>query len=103
MKFQMKTINMADKNLFYTCFVAYLAAVSFGLVIGYSSPALPQMLKTGLVFMFNFQFKYSLILCGPYCYNISRCNDFSMLSFCVALLIALVVIRVSSHFLVVLF
>ena len=53
MKFQMKTINMADKNLYYTCVVAYLAAVSFGLVIGYSSPALPQMLKTGLVFIFN--------------------------------------------------
>ena len=46
---------MADKNLFYTCSVAYLAAVSFGLVIGYTSPALPDMLKNGnlLVWLYD--------------------------------------------------
>ena len=36
-------------NLIYACTAPYLGAVSFGYMIGYSSPALPSMLKDGIM------------------------------------------------------
>lgn len=38
---------MPNINLYQAFIAAYLAAVSFGLMIGYTSPALPDMMKAG--------------------------------------------------------
>ncbi|KAK2151651.1 hypothetical protein LSH36_356g06018 [Paralvinella palmiformis] len=39
--------KMSNRNLYYASSCSYMATVSFGFVIGYSSPALPQMTASG--------------------------------------------------------